>query len=246
MKVTGLALALLDIAPERDAELHAWYEGDHLPENLALDEVTGAARYVAAADCLKLAGPREPEAFDGVRPRHLTVYQLTADDLPKAAARWWQLGTSLVERGRSIDVGFAHAEVFQLEGVLAREGVPVSSEAIPHLAHTGVLFTLTRIPEPELLGEMDTWWTEVHGPDVLQVPGFLAGLRLHAVATGSGESPPEARALNVYLLDDDPANAVRAMGKRVPEWKERGRLTSPAGAAPPLWNCPYRRWTPTA
>ena len=43
MKVVGLAITPLDLAPERDAELHAWYEGDHLPENRALHEVTGTA-----------------------------------------------------------------------------------------------------------------------------------------------------------------------------------------------------------
>jgi hypothetical protein len=106
--------------------------------------------------------------------------------------------------------------------------------------------TITRIPEPARLDEIDSWWREVHGPDVLQVPGFLAGLRLHSITTGAADDSAGARALNLYLLDGDPVGAIRAMGQFLPEWKERGRLTSPAGAGPVVWNCPYRLWRPQA
>jgi hypothetical protein len=246
MQVTGLAIGMLDVPSEREDELHDWYEADHLPENLALGDVTGAARYLATEACLKVSGPREPESFRGTRPRFLTVYQLAADDLAGAAERWWQLGHSLMKQGRGFPMAFSHAEVFRLEAILARKGVRVGREAIPHLAHRGVLLTLTRIPEPNRVGEIDSWWREMHGPDVLQVPGFLAGLRLHSIATRTGKAPPEVRALNLYLLDCDPPEAVRAMGEHIPDWKARGRLTSPAGPAPVLWNCPYQLWRPSA
>jgi hypothetical protein len=246
MKVTGLAVGLLDVAREREIEFHDWYEVDHLPENLASADVTGAARYVATEDCLALAGPREPELFGGARPRFLTVYQLAAEDVTAAGTRWWQLGRSLSRQKRGFDLLNSHAEVFGLQAILSRSGVVISREAIPHLAHRGVLLTLTQIPDPDRVGEVDSWWREVHGPDVLQVPGFLAGIRLHGIATGASERGPGVRALNLYLLDCHPPEAIRAMGQRIPEWKARGRLASPGGPASILWNCPYQRWRPSS
>ncbi|MFN2536928.1 MAG: hypothetical protein ABR549_02105 [Mycobacteriales bacterium] len=71
--------------------------------------------------------------------------------------------------------------------------------------------------------EFNTWYDDVHLPDVLQVPGFVRAERLIAAPSVHGELP-EHRYLAIYEIEtDDLPRALAALREAA-----RGMYLSPA------------------
>lgn len=57
--------------------------------------------------------------------------------------------------------------------------------------------------------EYNTWYESTHLPDMLAIPGVVAGQRYRASAAGGPE--PEHRYLAVYDLDGDAATVLKSI-----------------------------------
>lgn len=84
-----------------------------------------------------------------------------------------------------------------------------------------VLVVLTNCP-PGREAEFNEWYNNTHIPDILQLPGFVAATRYQIV----GEPRQgQGRFLALYEVEsDDPAAAVAAVNKAVPELAAKGRM----------------------
>jgi hypothetical protein len=239
MRVTGIGFAILDdVPPERTEAYNRWNDLDHVAENLALPEVTGAHRYFAAADLLAARPPAaQPELADGAG-RYVTIYHF-AGDIARAHASWHDLGDQLTAKNRRFhDRRVVYSGVYRLENALARAGIPVATEAIPHLGHRGILVALSQVTDPARRADVDRWYADVHFPDLLDVPGVLAAMRFSRFDT-----PDEGRFLSLYLLEGDPARVAADWASRGPDLRARGRMPSPRGSRP-LFLGPFRRIKP--
>jgi hypothetical protein len=84
---------------------------------------------------------------------------------------------------------------------------------------------------------IDTWWRDVHAPDMLAVPGVLAALRFRSLLH-------DGRSLVLFLLDEDPAGVLARVPEHRARWQAAGRTPSPGGASKALFNGPYRSLAP--
>jgi hypothetical protein len=77
-------------------------------------------------------------------------------------------------------------------------------------------FVVFSNPTPHREDEYNTWYSEVHLPHVLAVPGFVSARRLK-VADGSGidNTPLPGRYMALYEMEtDNPAGALNEMWSR--------------------------------
>ena len=114
-----------------------------------------------------------------------------------------------------------HFESFEHSWSMARSGIELPPDALVFLPHAGVQVALGGVADPAKRQTIATWYHDIHAPDVLEVPGFAAALRFTSLDT-------DGRHLVVFLLDDEPAEAVRAIQARVPDWRAQGRTPAPA------------------
>jgi hypothetical protein len=86
-----------------------------------------------------------------------------------------------------------------------------------------VLVVLSSPSSPEKEEEYHRWYDEVHLPDVLKVPGFVAArrYRLSDAQIGEAAVPGGHRFLALYEIEaEDPAQVLDALGQAAAE----GRL----------------------
>jgi hypothetical protein len=239
VRVTGIGIGFIDVPQEFTEEFNRWYDLDHVPENLALPEVTGARRYVATPECK--AGRkmvRMPELADGAGT-YCTVYLFGEEDLGKAAASWHALGAEMRSQRRMYPKGrVPYSGIYRTQMVHARPDIAVAPEAIPFLGHTGILVVFTQVPH-EHREAVDKWYDEIHGPDSLEMPGFLASIRFSRV-----EEPDQGNFLSIFLLEGDPAHATREIDKKWDDWITRGRLPAPHNGSRGRFVGAYRAVTP--
>ena len=76
------------------------------------------------------------------------------------------------------------------------------------------IFVVQTMPVPGREDEYDAWYSDVHIPEVLQIPGFAAAQRfLHDPSGRPGQPPPEFRHLAIYELDAPAAEAGAALAQ---------------------------------
>jgi hypothetical protein len=76
-----------------------------------------------------------------------------------------------------------------------------------------VLVVTSRCKDPAREEEFNKWYDEVHLPDILSAPHFVAAQR-YKLAGRPSKSEPEAQYLAIYEIDtDDTASALK-----VPPW----------------------------
>ena len=85
MKVSGIGVGFIDVPQEHTQAYNTWYDHDHIPENLALPEITGARRYVATPDYKAVRRPVEMEELADGAGTYCTIYLFCEPDLAKAA-----------------------------------------------------------------------------------------------------------------------------------------------------------------
>jgi hypothetical protein len=120
-----------------------------------------------------------------------------------------------------------------------RKDLPLAPEAAPYLGHTGIYLSMGIASAPQHRATMDAWYDQVHVPDILETPGFLACLRLEPVG------PDRAgRFLHLFLLEGEIEQAMRSLKAQVSVWRERGRLPAQPGLQTPLLRAAYEFITP--
>lgn len=66
--------------------------------------------------------------------------------------------------------------------------------------------------------DYNSWYTNQHLPDVLQVPGFVAGRRFRLSDTGTMGATPQHRYLTIYEVEtDNPEATLAELNARAPE-----------------------------
>jgi hypothetical protein len=179
MRVEGALLTLLNVPPETTMEYNRWYDFDHLPGHVSKPDVAGANRYVATRAMKSTPGAVASELTGGF-PSYATVYLLggSIDFLSEEAiAGWSDLDRRTVKAGRYWRTGKGtFNRRMRLTAAVARPSVLVDDAAIPHLPHTGVVVCIGRSASAERRPEAADWWSRIHLPDLLAVPGILAGM----------------------------------------------------------------------
>jgi hypothetical protein len=240
VELTGIVFVTHDVEPDAVGDWCRWYDTEHLPEYVALPGVMGAQRYHATPELHSLRGADPAAPFADGRSTFLTIYHLCADDIVGTFKRMAEAGNGWASEGRLFTPGRSHsrhAELLRFDWALPRPGLPVSAAALAHVRHSGIQAALGDVPDVAMRPAVADWYRTVHAPDVLEVPGFAVALRFASVQNAG-------RHLVLFLLDDEPAKAVRNVRTHVPEWRAAGRTPSPGGAARSVFNGPFRALPP--
>src|SRR5947209_10499423 len=163
MEVKGILLALLDVDAEYTEEYNRWYDLDHLAEHGSKRDVLTAKRYVAPRDLREVTDGTS--TLPGGYPPYLTVYYLGIDDFAseEAAALWTTKDRGIIKAGRFWRSGSVEfVGKWALAETIARPPVLVGEEAIPYVAHRGVIVAVGRAPSPDQRDDALRWWREIH------------------------------------------------------------------------------------
>lgn len=222
MKVDGILLAFLDIPADTVQEYNRWYDLDHRPEHVSKADVLGCERYVATTSVRAVDG----QLFPDFHAPYVTIYlqggpvAMLSDE---AAALWREKDRAINKQGRYWKAGRGtYVGRWLFERAVARPTCHVSEEAIPYLAHRGVIIAMGHGATPGTGQAAVDWWDEIHLPDLFGVDGILAAVRFRpAVDDGTGQL------LHVLLCEDRPAEVL-------PRIEAMKRYAGPVGRFPPF------------
>jgi hypothetical protein len=241
MEVRGMLLALLDIAPEHTEDYNRWYDLDHLPEHISKADVVTGRRYVAPRDLQALGGGGHE--VTGGHPPYLTLYYLGVEDFAgeEAQALWTTKDRGIVKAGRYWRPGGGtFVRRWTLGESFTRPPVLVSNEAIPYLAHRGVVVAFGRAPSADERDAAVEWWRETHLVDLLAIEGVLAAMRL--------DPPPDLGdqdlLIHVLLCEHDPAVVMPRVEQVLRYKSATARYPAYGGVYESLAMLPYRSIVP--
>lgn len=242
MQITGIMLALLDIPAAYTNEYNRWYDLDHLPEHLSKADVVAGRRYVATRQ-LRAAPGVVAGDITGGHPPYATTYLFggPVDFMSREALDGWQeKDRTIVKAGRYWREGRGlYARRWRSAEAVARPSVLVAPEAVPHLAHRGIIVALGRAPSPDRVDEAVHWWRTTHLVDLFAVPGVLAALRF---------TPEEAeerdQVLHILLCEDAPHEVMARIDEAMRYQRAVGRFPAHGGVYQPLAFLPYERIVP--
>ena len=240
MRVHGALVALIDMPRELTAEYNRWYDLDHMPEHVSKRDVLLGRRYVAPRD-LQGAGSVDGDIIAEHAP-YLTIYYFGIPDFDSedAWSGWTVKDRGLVKAGRFFREGrVVKSDQWRAAGAQTRPSVLVSEEAVPYLAHRGVIVAIGRAPSAEQRADALRWWDDVHLPDLFAIDGVLAAMRFDPV----GDAAPEL-VLHVLLLDADPAAVMPRIDESRRFAGATGRYPPHGGVYEPLAFLPYRAVQP--
>ena len=247
MQANGAVVGLIDVPQEHTQDYNVWYDFDHLPEFVALDDMLLGRRYVADTEC-KAARPNPsklPELAGG-KGSYCSTYFMRTDDIGAVMGYWNEAGVRLRKEKRIFRHGkIADVTFYKLIQAHARPGIPVVEAAIPYLGHQGIYVVMAEVADPAMRPAVNEWFAEAHAKDLLAVPGVVAAMRLEAHAEFGTGAAKAGRYMNLYLLDEDPVQTVAEIQNAREGWVARGTSPAPGGASNVLFQSPYRCVTPT-
>jgi hypothetical protein len=225
VKVVGANFILIDCDPSYAAHWNRWYDMDHLAEFLGLPGVVAARRYVASPELHDTRVGAVAEGLGHGQAAYCTIVLVGPDGDGAAAGRAGMAATHnrlMDVAGRMPDwdrISPRYIEGFDLAALAAPASVPVSPDALLHLAHRGVLVELF---DAEDQPAAEQWLDEVHIPRLLDQPGALGAARFRPASLPEVEAPwaagaPAAastgvvRLLELVLLEPEPAGIAAAL-----------------------------------
>jgi hypothetical protein len=240
VQIDGLQLTFLDIPAELTQEYNRWYDLDHMPEHVSKADVLTAKRYVAPRDLQELGGGGS--TLTGGHPPYLTIYSLGGDDFAgdEAWAGWTTKDRGIIKAGRFWRSGApAYVRRMRLAETFTRASVLVSDEAVPYLAHRGVIVALGHAPSAEQRDDAVRWWRDTHLVDLLAVEGVLAAMRFESI-----QDDEQDLLLHVFLLEDDPAVVMERFEAALRYSTPLGRYPAHGGVYESAAMLPYRLIAP--
>lgn len=240
MEVAGILLAMLDIPREETEEYNRWYDLDHVPEHVSKPDVLMNKRYVAPRDLQDLGGGGSD--LTGGHPPYLSMYYLGGPDFAGAEAveGWITKDRGIIKAGRFWRSGrVPFVRRWRLGETFTRASVLVSDEAVPYIAHRGVVVALGRAPSADQRDDAVRWWRETHLVDLLGVEGVLAAMRFESV-----EAHEEDLLLHILLLEDDPAVVMQRFERTLRYIGPLGRYPAHGGVYESAAFLPYRLVVP--
>lgn len=242
MRVSGITLALLDMPSAYTQEYNRWYDLDHMPEHVSKEDVLAGRRYVAPRALRSVEGA-EPSPWAGGYPPYATIYFFGGpldfmDD--RALAGWQAKDREIVKAGRFWREGrVVHTSRWRLAAATGRPSLLVSAEAMPYVAHRGIVVCAGRAPSPDRVDEAIDWWDRVRLVDLFAVAGVLAALRFEPV-----EPAPADSLLHLLLCEDPPADVMRRLAAAERYQRAVGRYPAHGGVYESLARLPYERIVP--
>jgi hypothetical protein len=154
-------LTIPDVSREQD--FINWYSSIHLPDVLECPGFKNGRLYIAK------------EFRDG-RGKFLTTYEIESDDIDQTMTIRREMREQEKKRGR---YGNTLDYIHQIwRDVLWREiaRMVVDKEHDPNMGKWVNLIE-TNCVDPSLEQEFNDWYTNIHLPDILETPGFMAAKR---------------------------------------------------------------------
>jgi hypothetical protein len=245
MEVKGMLLALLDIGPEHTEDYNRWYDLDHLPEHISKADVLAGRRYVAPRDLQALGGGGHE--LTGGHPPYLTLYYLGVEDFAGAEAQslWTTKDRGIVKAGRYWRPGGGtFVRRWRLGESFTFPPVLVSDEAIPYLAHRGVVVALGRAPSADERDVAVQWWRDTHLVDLLAIEGVLGVMRLDPPDPDKEGEADRDLLIHLIICEHDPAVVMPRIEQVLRYKTATGRYPAYGGAYESLAMLPYRTIVP--
>jgi hypothetical protein len=178
MRIDAVTVALLDM-PHQDAlAFNRWYDLDHLPEHVSKNDVVTGQRYVATRPTRRAPGVVAGDLTQS-HPPYATVYSFGGpldflDD--EAVAGWHDKDRTIVKAGRYWRGGsIAFSTSWRPAEAHTRTSIQIDGDAVLHLPHRSVIFSFGRVNDAD---KAASWWNATQNPDLLDVPGVLAIVRM--------------------------------------------------------------------
>lgn len=147
MQATGIIFTALDTDHDNIESWNRWYDLEHLPPNLALDEIAGGCRYVAPPELHEIRLPAEPHpGFENGKGVNVTIY-LTAVDPGDAIQAMTVYRDALEAAGRMDGAGkrtVRTGDAMDLTWVVGDPVLRLDDRDIPHVGHTAIRVVLRR------------------------------------------------------------------------------------------------------
>ena len=192
MRAAGMNLILIDCDPGYAPVWNRWYDTDHLAEFLALEGVVAARRYVAPPDLQPTRDGAAEEGLSAGSAAYCTMVFVGPDDRAAAIGRAGMADT----HNRLIDVDGRmpdwaritprYIEGFDLAAVSGADAVPVTADALLHMAHRAVLVELFDSRDQPAT---EAWLDGVHIPQLLDQAGVTAAARFRPAPLPAVEAP---------------------------------------------------------
>jgi hypothetical protein len=242
VEINAIMLALLAIPAEYTQEYNRWYDLDHLPEHVSKADVLMGRRYVATRELREAPGIQPAELTHG-HPPYATIYSFGGplDFMSdEAQGLWRDKDRGIVKSGRFWREGRAvYTSRWRVAAARARPSVLVAHEAIPYLAHRGIIVALGRAPSADRVHEAVDWWETTHLVDLFAVPGVLAAIRCRPV----GSAEPDAL-LHILLCEDAPADVMERLTDARRYHQAVGRYPAHGGVYESIAFLPYESIVP--
>lgn len=242
MRLKGMSVGLTDCDAGVAEEFNRWYDLDHVPENIALPEIVTARRYVCTPDLKQGRGAPEVPALANGGGAYAALYFIGVDDIAGTGVKMKQLFDDLLKQRRIFrKARITYSDRFKLVRTYSGKNVPpLAPEAVPYLGHTGILLSLTAIPDASRRAEVEAWWDATHIPDIVSVPGVLGALRFESILPEN-----DRRVMFLFLTDGDPKAAQANISAASKTWAAQGRIYAPDKRPhKTLFSSPYRAITP--
>jgi hypothetical protein len=160
---TGLLMVWVDVDPEYEAELHTWYDEEHIPRLLAVPGFRSGGRYVA------LKGS----------PKNLVLYELESTEVLHTAAfldevRFRPSARRARASGATVGRNYLHNAYRQI--------FPTHTNPIEMTNGPAPFLQMGRIDIPSIVeDEFNDWYNTAYIPPYLAVPGCLGARRYVAI-----------------------------------------------------------------
>lgn len=207
MEAKGIIFTALDTDHDNIESWNRWYDLEHLPPNIAMDEIADGRRYVAPPELHDIRLPAKPwPGFEDGRGVNVTIY-LTAVDPGEAIAAMTAFREVLEAAGRMEGAGnrtVRTGDAMDLRWVVGDPKLNLDDRDVPYIGHTGIRVVLRRGGQAGAVAERAVGVEGVHG--VMSFASrFFAGLEadIYLLSGVTAQATLECRSAAGYGSDSE-------------------------------------------